>query len=151
MRALVDALPRRGAAIVAGDLNVSTFARGSFARTLRGAKRLMGDPARLLASLVDPTAREPLFLELRRAGLEISGWNTAEATLVERIEGLEDADRLPPPLRRAILERVARLEGRLPMRLDWFAARGLRPSNAATLHGLGASDHDAIVVDGEMA
>src|SRR6185503_19896705 len=69
VRAIVDALPSHGPAVFAGDLNTSTFPRGTFLRTARGTARLLGDADRLRADLVDPTAHEPLFLELRRSGL----------------------------------------------------------------------------------
>jgi endonuclease/exonuclease/phosphatase family metal-dependent hydrolase len=55
MRAVVDALPSRGPAVLAGDLNTSTFARGTLARTAHGTARLLGDERRLRAALVDPT------------------------------------------------------------------------------------------------
>ncbi len=152
-RAIVGALARRGAAIVAGDFNTSTFARGTFLRTVKGTARLLGDADRLRASLLDPVAFEPLFLELRRGGLSLDGWNTGEHTIVERIDGLEDAKHLPGPARRAILARLDRLGRRLEMRLDWFAGRGLTPSHATTIAGIvgtdgeRVSDHHPILVD----
>ena len=146
-RALLAAIPRGERALVAGDLNVSTFSRGTFARTVRGVSRLLGDVDRLRASLVDPSAHEPLFLELRRAGFRTEGWNTAEATIVERLDALEDVEHLPGPVRAPLMRRLERHEGELPMRLDWFAGRGLLPRDPRTVRGLEASDHDPITVE----
>jgi endonuclease/exonuclease/phosphatase family metal-dependent hydrolase len=146
-RALLSAIPRGDRALVAGDFNVSTFSRGTLARTLQSVRRLLGDVERVRAQLVDPSGYEPLFLELRRAGFRIDGWNTAEPTIVERLDNLEDASLLPGPLRTALERRLARHEGKLPMRLDWFAGRGLVPRDPRTVHGLGASDHDPITVE----
>jgi hypothetical protein len=101
-----------------------------------GTARLLGDAERLRASLRNPPEREPLFLELRRGGFRIEGWNTADITIVERIEGLEDARHLPGPVRRRVLERLDRLGRRLEFRLDWFAGRGVTPHNPLTIPGL---------------
>jgi endonuclease/exonuclease/phosphatase family metal-dependent hydrolase len=154
-RALVDALPRRGPAIIAGDFNASTFARGTIARTLKGTARLLGDEEHLRASLRDVPAREPLFLELRRGGFRIEGWNTDDITIVEQIGGLEDARHLPGPVRRRVLARLDRLGRQLEFRLDWFAGRDVIPRNPLTVAGLvdrdggPVSDHAPIVVDVE--
>jgi endonuclease/exonuclease/phosphatase family metal-dependent hydrolase len=156
IRALLEAIPP-GPALVAGDFNASTFPRGTFLRTLRGTLRLLGDPDRLRASLRDAPAREPLFRDLRRAGFELQGWNTDDITIVEQIGNLEDARHLPGPVRRLLLARLDRLGRRLEFRLDWFAGRGARPRDPATLRGLAGpdgrpcSDHDPIVVDVECA
>lgn len=37
--------------------------------------------------------------------------------------------------------------GRCPLKLDWFATRGLRAENPTVIHGLGLSDHDPAGVD----
>ena len=148
VRALVSALPRRGPAVVAGDFNASTFARGTFARTVQGTMRLLhGDVARLRAALRDPVPHEPLFLELARAGLRTEGFNTADHTIVERVDGLEDSSHLPGPVRRHVLSRLDRIERRLEMRLDWFAGRDVVARSPATVAGLAASDHDPITVE----
>lgn len=155
-RTLVDALPRRGPVLVAGDFNCGTFSRGTVARTVRGTIRLLGDPDRLRGELRDPASREPLFLELRRGGFSLDGWNTSDITIVERIDALEDARHLPGPIRRAVLRRLDRLGRRLEFRLDWFAGRELSPRDPVTVHdvtgtdGLRASDHDPIVVTIEL-
>lgn len=153
VRGLVAALEPRGRAVVAGDFNCSTFPRGTFVRTVQGTARLLGNVDRLRTALREPASYEPLFLELARAGLRVHGWNTNECTIVERIDALEDARHLPGPARRLILARLDRLGRRLEMRLDWFAGRGLTPSDPATIpdlmgvNGERVSDHDPIAVD----
>lgn len=152
MQALLAALPA-GPAVVAGDFNCSTFERGNLVRTVRGVLRLFGNPERLRADLRRPQTREPLFRALAAAGFGIEGWNTDDMTIVERVEGLEDAAHLPGPVRRAVLARLDRLGRRLEFRLDWFAGRGLHARRAMTLprlydeDGERLSDHAPIVVD----
>lgn len=153
MRDITRITGRRGRALVGGDLNCSTFERGTFLRTLAGTARLVGDVDRLFADLRDPRAREPLFLELRRAGLRVEGWNTDDVTIVERIDALEDARLLPGFLVKALRRRIDRMGSKLPMRLDWFAGREIEGRNPQTLRdiagddGQRVSDHDPISVD----
>ena len=152
IRDVVDALPPAGPALVAGDLNSGTFPRGTFARTLVGTLRLLGDVDKLKAELRNPVSREPLFLELARGGFRIEGWNTDDVTIVEAIDSLEDAERLPKPVARYVLKRIDRLDRKLPMRLDWFAGRDISSSHPLTISGLAdddgrrVSDHDPIAV-----
>lgn len=152
IRDVVGALPPSGPALIAGDFNSSTFPRGTFARTAAGTLRLLGDVSKLKADLRNPVAREPLFLELARGGFRIAGWNTDDVTIVEPIDSLEDAERLPGPVARYVLKRIDRLDRKLPMRLDWFAGRDLVPSHPLTVSGLTdddghrVSDHDPIAV-----
>lgn len=152
IRDVVEALPPTGPALVAGDFNSSTFQRGTFARTATGALRLLGDVKKLKSELRRPIDREPLFLELARGGFRHDGWNTDDVTIVEPIDSLEDAEKLPGPLARYVLKRIDRLERKLPMRLDWFAGRDVKPSDPKTISGLidddgrRVSDHDPIAV-----
>lgn len=150
IRDVVEALPPTGPALIAGDLNSGTFPRGTFLRTLAGTLRLLGDVDKLKAELRNPVSREPLFLELARGGFRIEGWNTDDVTIVEAIDSLEDAERLPKPIARYVLKRIDRLDRKLPMRLDWFAGRDLAQSQPLTVSGLvdddgrRVSDHDPI-------
>lgn len=151
IRDVVGALPFRGPALIAGDLNSSTFPRGTFARTAAGTLRLLGDVAKLKEELRNPIAREPLFMEFARGGFRTEGWNTDDVTIVEPIDSLEDAERLPGPMARYVLRRIDRLDRKLPMRLDWFAGRDLTPSDPRTIAGLSddcgrVSDHDPISI-----
>lgn len=156
MRDVVGALPPRGPAVVAGDFNASTFPRGTFLRTLSGVRRLLGDVRKLKSELRNPEPFEPLFLELARGGFRTEGWNTDEVTIVEPIDSLEDAAKLPGPLARFVLRRIDRLDRKLPMRLDFLAGRDVTPSAPRTIAGLtGAdggrvSDHDPICVTVSM-
>jgi endonuclease/exonuclease/phosphatase family metal-dependent hydrolase len=141
--------------ILAGDLNTHTFARGGLRRGLGGLARIALTPrGRLHRQLMEPWrgGREPLFEELRRAGFDWERHNDRRPTAAENLERVEELELLPRALRataRALLRR------RVPLRLDWFAARGLptaaRPRRAATEGewppGPWPSDHLPIVLD----
>jgi endonuclease/exonuclease/phosphatase family metal-dependent hydrolase len=141
--------------LLGGDLNTHTFDRGGWGRALRGLGRIaLSPPARLRRQLLQPWrhGREPLFAELRRAGFSWEELNDLRPTAAERLDRVEEIERLPARLRgpaRALLQR------RVPLRLDWFAARGLPPGErsfgAATVGawppGRVPSDHLPIVVE----
>jgi endonuclease/exonuclease/phosphatase family metal-dependent hydrolase len=129
MQQLLAALPI-GAAIVAGDFNTTTFARGAW---LRGARTLatlaLAPRTRLQARLhapFEPPARprEPLFAWLRAAGFAIEPFNAPAPSLDLRFDDLHELDRFPEPLRRRVLRGLRYVERRAAMRLDWIAARG---------------------------
>lgn len=141
--------------VLGGDLNTHTFDRGGWGRALQGLGRIaLNPPARLRRQLLQPWrhGREPLFAELRRAGFSWEGLNDLRPTAAESLDRVEEVERLPARLRgpaRALLHR------RVPLRLDWFAARGLPPGEksfgAATVGtwppGGVPSDHLPIVVE----
>jgi endonuclease/exonuclease/phosphatase family metal-dependent hydrolase len=151
-----EALQGRGVrqAILGGDLNTHTFDRRGRWRALQGLGRIaLSPPARLRRQLLQPWrhGREPLFAELRRAGFAWEGLNDLRPTAAESLDRVEEIERLPARLRgpaRALLHR------RVPLRLDWFAARGLPPGErsfgAATVGswppGHVPSDHLPIAV-----
>lgn len=141
--------------LLGGDLNTHTFDRRGWRQILQSLGRIaLCSPARLERQLLHPwrRGREPLFAELRRAGFTWKELNDLRPTASESLERVEEIDRLPARLRgpaRALLRR------RVPLRLDWFAARGLPPGEsvcrAATLGtwppGGVPSDHLPIQVE----
>jgi endonuclease/exonuclease/phosphatase family metal-dependent hydrolase len=153
MAALLAALSGEATpTLLSGDWNTHTFSRGARGDTLRGFLRIVSRrPDRLERELLDPRGREPLLAALEAHGFPLAGFNDAAPTAWQELGGVEDLSLLPDPLARLVL-RVFRLEGRrLPLRLDWFAGRGLqalaaRTPSAATAAGPRASDHEPIVV-----
>jgi endonuclease/exonuclease/phosphatase family metal-dependent hydrolase len=174
IRALLEALERQAEAgagrpiLLGGDFNTHTFARGTRLRTMKNAAVIIGsDPRKLASRLLDPAGREPALGEVARFGYDLSGYNDRQATSSSIVSSLDDVSRLPYPVRGWAMRRVGPEGLLLRFRLDWIAARGLRPLRAgemideqtgiesispATFTGLsynGArlSDHDPIAVD----
>ncbi|HXG68409.1 MAG TPA: hypothetical protein VNO70_25160 [Blastocatellia bacterium] len=170
MRAFLQAVERRGSrqAIVGGDLNTHTFARGGRLRAVRNVVKIFGTPQNKLArALLYPETREPAITELVRRGYEVEACNDRTPTARALVSTLEDAARLPGPMQQWAMRRIGPGGLVLELRLDWLAAKGLRPLRAGeatdadtgeksvgpqTFPGLahnGAplSDHDPIVVD----
>jgi endonuclease/exonuclease/phosphatase family metal-dependent hydrolase len=141
--------------ILGGDFNTHTFARGTWRGAIAGGLRIALTPPGLLRrQLLEPWrhGREPLFAELRRAGFEWASCNDGRPTASETLDRIEEIDLLPVALRRPLR---ALLHRRLPLRLDWFAARGLpadrASARAATVGawppGTTPSDHLPIVLE----
>ena len=129
MQTVLAALPA-GPAILAGDLNTTTFARGTWALSARILTVLaLSPPSALRLRLLHPNLpagqpREPLFTDLERDGFDVAPFNDSTASLDPRLEDVHEFRRLPAGLRlpaRAVLRHVAR---RSHHRLDWIAARG---------------------------
>ena len=176
MRALLQALDgrlelqgdSRRAAIVGGDLNTHTFARGSRFRSMKNTATILTSTADDLSQrLGQPEAREPSVREFARFGYKTEGFNDRSVTSRAIVSNLDDSGRLPRPMKWWVNRRVPRKGLVLEFRLDWLAARGLRALeagdvideqtgaaslNAQTFPGLThngspLSDHDPIVVD----
>ena len=115
-------------ALITGDWNTNSFRRGGLYNSAVEFRRIVRTPPEDLAEeLIRPFARD--------------------------LGGTEDLAALPRPLADAVA-RVFHLRGRvLRMRLDWIAARGLRPRSAPwtldgmTHQGRRLSDHAVIGVE----
>lgn len=174
MRAVLQAVQTRfeGAssrpAIVGGDLNTHTFARGARFRAMKNTAMILTSSSDSLSQrLSRPETREPAIREFARFGYETEGFNDRSATSRTIVSNLDDPTRLPRPMKWWIDRRIPREGLLLEFRLDWLAARGLRalkageiidertgaPSiDARTFLGLSRdgsplSDHDPIVFD----
>jgi len=176
MRALLQALDARlelqgdlrRAAIVGGDLNTHTFARGTRFRSMKNTATILTSTRdNLTQRLSHPEAREPAVREFTRFGYETEGFNDRSPTSRAIVSNLDDPGRLPRPMKWWVNRRVPRKGLLLEFRLDWLAARGIRALeagdvidqqtgatslNAQTFPGLThngspLSDHDPIVVD----
>jgi len=108
---------------------------------------------------------QPLFEALRTGGLTTEGYNdTTRGTIYYDIYDPElfrkALDYMPRPMRRMMwnyLERKLRpWGGRVPLRVDWFAGKGLRPRAPQVIErpladGRLVSDHNPILVDLETS
>lgn len=171
MAAIVDELEKSGApsAIIAGDFNSNTFARGGRWRTLRGfARMLLSNPEKLMRQIAAPQSREPLFDLLHRHDFTERGFNNAAITCRVPLNILEDSSRLPAIFTRIIEHRLAAYHHQLDFRLDWIMARNAQPlgdhemidaatgttslspqtiTGLQTERGTQISDHDPITAD----
>lgn len=172
MAAIIDELEKPGtpsSAIIAGDFNSNTFARGGRWRTLRGfARMLLSNPEKLMRQIAAPQSREPLFDLLRRHGFTDRGFNNEAITCRVPLNILEDRSRLPAIFTRIIEHRLAAYHNQLNFRLDWIIARNAQPlgdsemidaaTGTASLspqtitglkneRGTQISDHDPITAD----
>jgi endonuclease/exonuclease/phosphatase family metal-dependent hydrolase len=116
-----------GSYLLGGDFNCNTFKRGTLGRTIRSIGRLTLRPCSAVqAELLNPQDREPLFRAARAFGFAWEHLNGREATAVARLEGIEEAGRLPGFLSRWIGRRLAPYHGALHLRLDWLLGKGVR-------------------------
>jgi endonuclease/exonuclease/phosphatase family metal-dependent hydrolase len=175
MRAMLEAVDQRIAArrlskraIVGGDLNTHTFARGTRLRAMKNTAVILGSrPRQLARRLARPVLREPAVTQFARFGYDIARCNDYRATARSVVSRLDDSRSVPAPLRWWIKQRIGPEGLTLELRLDWLAARGLSALSAGevvdaatgvesvdpqtfgglTDQGRLLSDHDPIVVD----
>ena len=171
MRGFLDAMEAHSQsklAIVGGDLNTHTFARGTRLRAMRNtATILTSGRSSLHKRLANPETREPAIREFARCGYETSGFNDRSATSRSIVSNLDDPRGLPSPMKWWVNRRVGPDGLLLEFRLDWLAGRGFgalraneridedesvasvdaRTIRNLTHNGFPLSDHDPIVVD----
>jgi len=155
-------------AIVGGDLNTHTFARGTRFRAMRNTATILNsNRERLRRRLSHPELREPAIREFARFGYETSGFNDRSCTSRTIVSNLDDPSRLPRLMKWWVNRRVGPEGLLLEFRLDWLAGRGVRALKAGEVvdeqtgiasvdaqtflglkyQGSPLSDHDPIVVD----
>jgi endonuclease/exonuclease/phosphatase family metal-dependent hydrolase len=175
MRAMLQAMQTRlgeqagnCAAIIGGDLNTHTFARGTRLRAMKNtAAILAGNRDNLIRRLMNPETSEPAIREFGLFGFATDGFNDGSATSRTIVSNLDDTSRLPRPMKWWVKRRIGSEGLLLEFRLDWLAARGVRALKAGELideqtgvasvdpqtfldlshNGGPLSDHDPIVVD----
>jgi endonuclease/exonuclease/phosphatase family metal-dependent hydrolase len=159
---------RNSAAIVGGDLNTHTFARGTRFRAIKNTVTILnGNRDRLRRRLSHPETSEPAVREFARFGYETMGFNDRSATSRTIVSNLDDPTRLPRLMKWWVNRRIGPEGLLLEFRLDWLAGRRLRALNAGdvvdeqtgvasvdaetfrglTYKGSPLSDHDPIVAD----
>ncbi len=166
---IADALARFGGrqVLLGGDLNTNTYDLGSMLGLLGNFSHKM------LRFGFDGTVRQymtpghvfdrPVFTALHRNNFVVEGFNDVDrGTLYyqgnsPKYRKLTDGN-MPKGgmiwhgLRKWIDKRLEPYGGAVPMRLDWFAGRGLQPVRAEVVdcpshEGVEASDHNPIVVE----
>lgn len=122
----LEKLEAPASAIIAGDFNSNTFARGGMLTTMQGFLRLMfSDADRLRQSIKAPQSREPLFALLKKHGFSEAGFNSDDVSCYVPMTILEDSVALPGFLTKAINRQMARYDGQLDFRLDWVLGRNV--------------------------
>ena len=174
MRAMLRAVDERlnsssiRKAIVGGDLNTHTFARGTRFRSIKNtASILTSKREKLTKRLRHPETSEPAIREFAKFGFVIEGFNDRQATSRTIVSNLDDSARLPRPMKWWVSRRIPSQGLMLEFRLDWLAARGLQALKAGELvdehtgtasvtaqtfsnlthKGSPLSDHDPVVFD----
>lgn len=143
MRCVVDHIGT-GPAVVCGDFNTNTFARGTALHTFRSLSRLFLSDVQ--SRVLSPWLYEPLFAELRAAGFSWADFNDSEPTCSVDLSSVEDRKYVPAFIRNRILDRVRIL----PLRLDFIVCRGLTalsPGRTITDLPCRPSDHLPITCD----
>ena len=155
-------------AIVGGDLNTHTFARGTRFRSMKNTTLILTSKREnLIRRLSHPETSEPAIREFARFGFVIKGFNDHKATSRTIVSNLDDSARLPRPMKWWVSRRIPAQGLMLEFRLDWLAARGLVALKAGevvdkqtgvasvdaqtlsnlTHKGSTLSDHDPVVFD----
>jgi len=160
MRTVLNAL-EPGPAVVGGDWNTSTYDSSHAAWAIFGfwLRVMMGVDNVMRNHYLHPERRfeRRLFDLLEARGFDYRSANQmGEPTVCYDYQGRATEslkDWVPlwcfPFIRWALRNH----QGRCPMKLDWFATRGLEAGNAAVIHqpvegeGYPLSDHDAVGVD----
>jgi hypothetical protein len=164
-----------GAVILGGDLNTSTYDLESLPALLKNVlvKMWRGGFPHVIAQYMKPQElyERPIFEALERAGFEWRSFNDMAAGSVRYEVGTFDSesklrDHVPGAAVHLVRWKLAPYGGVVPLKIDWFAGRGVRalggdemvePSGRrsrapavlerARWQGEPVSDHDPIVVD----
>ena len=174
MRAMLQAVEERlisssiRKAIVGGDLNTHTFARGTRFRSIKNTALILTSKREDLKNrLSHPERREHAIREFAKFGFAIEGFNDRQATSRTIVSNLDDSARLPRPMKWWVSRRIPPQGLMLEFRLDWLAGRGLQALKARELvdertgaasvdaqtlsnlrhNGSPLSDHDPVVFD----
>ena len=162
MRMVLSAVERFGTprVLLGGDLNTSTYDMRS------GVSMLLGMAAKgvrlglagtiehyLTPELVD---ERELFQLMRGFGIDVEGFNdrskgTLHVDVNDPIIEAKAREYMPPALYDRLIGYLEPWGGRIPLRLDWFAGRGVTPRTAhvvdACFDGVPVADHDPIAVE----
>lgn len=161
LEAVIKGLPKADMHLVGGDWNTSTFQlrkKGELAWQVISkffTVRFKG----AIEHYMTPELRfdKPIFDTLEKLGFEHDGYNDREkGSIYFDINDLlhnEKAKKFVPPFLLRDLERRLRpWNGCVPLKIDWIAGKGCKPSNAQTIErptsdGELLSDHNPIYVD----
>lgn len=162
MRDVLDSLPQGVAAIIGGDWNTTTYdsSRASYAIMGFWLRVFMGVENVISNHYLHPYNRfeKELFRLIESRGFDYRGCNrlgerttSYDADCVKTHKNLREW--VPAWCFAFIRWALRNHEGKCPLKIDWFAARGLRTANPVILHefrenrAVPLSDHDAIGID----
>ena len=161
LEAVIKGLPEADIQLVGGDWNTSTFnlrRKGEFAWQVI-TKFFTVQFKGAIEHYMTPELKfdKPIFEKLETLGFEHEGFNDREkGSIYFDINDLlhnEKAKKFVPPFLLRDLERRLRpWKGCVPLKIDWIAGKGGKPTNAQTIErptvkGEILSDHNPIYVD----
>ncbi len=160
MRIVLRAVERFGnqRVLLGGDLNTNTYDLGSAPGLAINVVRklaFLGFDATIEAYMIpDQTFERRTFEALRDAGLQTDGYtNPAKGTVYYDLRDPELVEKsleyLPRPVFEWLQRRLEPWNGCVPLRIDWFAGRGLTPRAAdvierPTANGKHVADHNPV-------
>jgi len=162
MRAVLDALPPDGPALVGGDWNTTTFDSSSATRAILGyCRRVLMGPGNVIRNhFLHPYRwfERRLFGLLESRGFDFRNCNRlGESTIFYNVDDIRAhkglAEWVPNWCFAFIRWALREHGGGCPLQIDWFATRGLRCRNPVVVHEVGhnrstpLSDHDPIGVE----
>lgn len=162
MQTILEAIAREGPAVIGGDWNTSTYNSSSAFRAIMGYwLRVMMGPTNVIRNhYLHPYRRfeRRLFELLESRGFDYKQSNCLGDYTVyydfadyRTYRGLSEW--VPQWCFPFIRWALRNHDGRCPLKLDWFATRGLRVLNPVVIHDLRAgnrpplSDHDPVGLD----
>ncbi len=171
LRQIVERMRRFGGErmLLGGDLNTNTYdlgsGRGMVYNMLYKLTRFGFEGTVEQYMKPEEILERKVFAALRAGGLAIEGYNDFErGTIYYDVYDPEMArkalDYLPAPMCKWMMgwleRRLEPWDGRVPLRVDWFAGAGLRPREPQVIErpmvaGQIISDHNPILVDLELA
>jgi len=162
MQTVLDALPASGPLVLGGDWNTTTFNSSTALHAILGFWRrvFMGPDNVIRNHYLHPYNffEKELFELLERRGFDYRSANVlGEYTMYYEFENARTyqglSEWVPQWCFPFIRWSLRNHGGRCPLKLDWFAARGVRASAPAVIHDvredreIPLSDHDAIALD----
>lgn len=156
MRDVIAALDTAGPAVLGGDWNTSTYNSshavyailGFWLRVMMGVENVIRNhylhPYRLF--------ERGLFRELQRHGFDfrranVPGEETGCYDIADERAASSLGEWVPAWCFAFIRWALRNHGGRCPLKLDWFATRGIETADPRIIHGLSLSDHDPIGLD----
>jgi len=162
LRDVIGAVGERQAVVLGGDWNTSTYNSSRALHAILGfwLRVMMGVDNVIRNHYLHPYRRfeKDLFGLLEERGFDYRGCNQlGEHTVSYDVEDIRSTkalrDWVPGWCFHFIRWALRNHGGRCPVKLDWFATRGLRCENPVVIHevregrAVPLSDHDAIGVD----
>jgi endonuclease/exonuclease/phosphatase family metal-dependent hydrolase len=163
MRRVMQALDAFGGrrVLLGGDFNTNTYDLGTsvglFVNVVHKLARYGFDGTVRHYMTPEHVFERRTFDVLRRAGLDIDPYTDPDrGSIYYDMTDPELIDKslsyLPGPVVRWLERKLQPWGGIVPLRIDWFAGRGLRPVHATTIErpryeGRRVSDHNPLVVD----